>query len=444
MSAAAENANEGSNPLSCKNQPMAFCSVCLDAVEEGVDRSIAKLKCGHHFHLDCIGSAFNAKGRMQCPNCRQEEQGQWLYANACFLHEDFVDDLTFEEDAEVYSAAAHLQFGHTPWCPHQGSNEHFSLTFEELDNFANGHLDPLQNIIHGLTAPAMGSGQICPYLVAAQSLPLGVPLNHVGDFIALHVDHFHGANRDMRDTSNGLQAASATSASSSLLTSYGGPSQSYNPNGRFSQPSARHLTLGFLVGSSQSAHAGSSQGTSVGGHSGHPSGQLPHIRNAQGSYGNPHPHPMNLSRNRYVNTRRTRHGDILPITQRTLQVYSSQRVQMSEPVRDYRPWATPNSLGQSANQVFLVDAVGDWATDGSHIDPWTRGVFPPQISYGTSSHWWAWLPPETNHGQRAIPNMASNSYHEGRFFGAPRPAASLAGFSEQALEGSYAWVFSGF
>lgn len=31
--------------------------------------------------LDCIGSAFNAKGVMQCPNCRNIEKGHWLYGN---------------------------------------------------------------------------------------------------------------------------------------------------------------------------------------------------------------------------------------------------------------------------------------------------------------------------------------------------------------------------
>ena len=33
------------------------------------------------FLLDCIGSAFNAKGAMQCPNCRKIEKGRWLYAS---------------------------------------------------------------------------------------------------------------------------------------------------------------------------------------------------------------------------------------------------------------------------------------------------------------------------------------------------------------------------
>eukprot|EP00850_Spirogloea_muscicola_P022985 SM000322S12502 [mRNA] locus=s322:10718:20731:+ [translate_table: standard] len=81
----------------------ASCSVCLEAVlplDAGGPRSTARLKCGHDFHLGasplpprllrtcrrrrrrrhCIGSAFNAKGSMQCPNCRQVEQGHWLFA----------------------------------------------------------------------------------------------------------------------------------------------------------------------------------------------------------------------------------------------------------------------------------------------------------------------------------------------------------------------------
>ncbi|CAL5063432.1 unnamed protein product [Urochloa decumbens] len=30
----------------------------------------------------CIGSAFNARGTMQCPNCRDTEEGDWLSANS--------------------------------------------------------------------------------------------------------------------------------------------------------------------------------------------------------------------------------------------------------------------------------------------------------------------------------------------------------------------------
>jgi len=42
-------------------------------------RQIAELNT--FFLPDCIGSAFNAKGAMQCPNCRKIEKGRWLYAS---------------------------------------------------------------------------------------------------------------------------------------------------------------------------------------------------------------------------------------------------------------------------------------------------------------------------------------------------------------------------
>lgn len=50
-------------------------------------------------HADCIGSAFNIKGAMQCPNCRQIEKGQWLYANGCRSYPEFnIDEWTHDED----------------------------------------------------------------------------------------------------------------------------------------------------------------------------------------------------------------------------------------------------------------------------------------------------------------------------------------------------------
>lgn len=48
---------------------------------------------------DCIGSAFNIKGAMQCPNCRKIEKGQWLYANGCRPFPEFsMEDWTHDED----------------------------------------------------------------------------------------------------------------------------------------------------------------------------------------------------------------------------------------------------------------------------------------------------------------------------------------------------------
>ncbi|KAJ7526196.1 hypothetical protein O6H91_17G087000 [Diphasiastrum complanatum] len=90
-------------------QSTVSCSVCLDAVKDvgGGERSIAKLKCGHLFISnhgllrDCIGSAFNAKGSMQYPNCRCIEEGQWLYANGSHRLESSSMDGSEELHARI-------------------------------------------------------------------------------------------------------------------------------------------------------------------------------------------------------------------------------------------------------------------------------------------------------------------------------------------------------
>ncbi|MBA0826500.1 hypothetical protein Goarm_011345 [Gossypium armourianum] len=86
------------------------CSICLDLVSDTGGRSRAKLLCGHQFHLDCIGSAFNMKGAMQCPNCRKVEKGQWLYANGSnrSLPELTMEDWNLDDDyyEPVYSEMA--------------------------------------------------------------------------------------------------------------------------------------------------------------------------------------------------------------------------------------------------------------------------------------------------------------------------------------------------
>ena len=51
------------------------------------------------YFLDCIGSAFNAKGVMQCPNCRKIEKGNWLYANGSrAAHDVNMDEWAHDED----------------------------------------------------------------------------------------------------------------------------------------------------------------------------------------------------------------------------------------------------------------------------------------------------------------------------------------------------------
>lgn len=424
------------------------CSVCLEAVtEDAGERSIAKLKCGHHFHLDCIGSAFNAKGRMQCPNCRQVEPGQWLYASGCFVHEDFVDDYAFEEEVEAFGGATSLHFTPAPWCPHQGSFAQFSLTFEELDNLNSGYVDLRQG-----SRVSSSVGQICPYL-AAQGLSLGGPSPHADDFLGLHASQHHRSSRNMRRAASfhtpqrnyGQQQASATS--SGMPTSFEGSSQNYNSAGGFLQPNGtRQHTLGFLVGNPQSVHTGVNQGSSMS--SGQIFGQLPLIRSMQGVTGNAHSHPhsANSSRNAFAGNRRTRQNEIPSTPQRA----SSSEVTWaaSEPVLEYTPLVT-SSMGQTSSPVVPGDAMGWTPAAESQVDPWGAGMYVPQPTMGGSSHWWAWVPQGNTHGQRLVASAAPNSFHhEGQFFSTglfPRSrAAPVAGFSEPPTEGSYAWGYTGF
>lgn len=56
-------------------------------------------------YTDCIGSAFNVKGAMQCPNCRKVERGQWLFASGptSSFPEFVIDDWTPDDYVFNYS-----------------------------------------------------------------------------------------------------------------------------------------------------------------------------------------------------------------------------------------------------------------------------------------------------------------------------------------------------
>ncbi|KAA3487235.1 Sterol-regulatory element binding proteins intramembrane protease [Gossypium australe] len=124
---------DGGGNVDCRNGGKSFgsvsCSICLETVTDNGDRSWANLQCGHQFHLDCIGSAFNIKGAMQCPNCRKIEKGQWLYANGCRSNPEFsVDDLTHDDD--IYDLSfSEMSFG-VHWCPF-GSLAQLPSSFEQ-------------------------------------------------------------------------------------------------------------------------------------------------------------------------------------------------------------------------------------------------------------------------------------------------------------------------
>ncbi|XP_050223950.1 E3 ubiquitin-protein ligase RFI2 [Mercurialis annua] len=141
------------------------CSICLDVVTDNGDRSWAKLQCGHQFHLDCIGSAFNIKGAMQCPNCRKIEKGQWLYANGCrSLPEFSMDDWTHDEDLYDLGAYSEMSFG-VHWCPY-ASLPRLPSSFEDGEFSSNAYHDLLGQhaIFAEHTAPASSATHPCPYI----------------------------------------------------------------------------------------------------------------------------------------------------------------------------------------------------------------------------------------------------------------------------------------
>ncbi|KAH9755246.1 RING-type domain-containing protein [Citrus sinensis] len=139
------------------------CSICLELVTDNGDRSWAKLQCGHQFHLDCIGSAFNSKGAMQCPNCRKIEKGQWLYSNGCRSFPEFsMDDWTHDEDLYDLSYSE-MSFG-VHWCPF-GSLTRLPSSFEEGELSSNAYHDLLgQHAIFAEHTAVSSATHPCPYI----------------------------------------------------------------------------------------------------------------------------------------------------------------------------------------------------------------------------------------------------------------------------------------
>ncbi|WCJ43099.1 RING/U-box superfamily protein [Euphorbia peplus] len=145
-----------------KSFGLVSCSICLEVVTDNLDRSWAKLHCGHQFHLDCIGSAFNIKGVMQCPNCRKVEKGQWLYANGCrSLPEFSMDDWAHDED--LYDLSYSEMSFH--WCPY-GSLARLPSFFEEGEFSSNAYHDPVGQ--HAMfaerTTAVTSTSHPCPYI----------------------------------------------------------------------------------------------------------------------------------------------------------------------------------------------------------------------------------------------------------------------------------------
>ncbi|WVZ91946.1 hypothetical protein U9M48_038053 [Paspalum notatum var. saurae] len=115
---------------------------------------------------DCIGSAFNAKGAMQCPNCRKIEKGRWLYASG---HRPSADiDMGAWVTGDNYDIASELPFGFQ-WCPFSGFTQ-LSSVFEERE------AEPTSYHTIGDHSSAASSSLVCPYLALRGFLhPVHVP-----------------------------------------------------------------------------------------------------------------------------------------------------------------------------------------------------------------------------------------------------------------------------
>ncbi|KAI5072530.1 hypothetical protein GOP47_0012636 [Adiantum capillus-veneris] len=147
------------------------CSVCFEAVNDANERSIAKLICGHQFHLDCIGSAFNAKGSMECPNCRRTEHGQWLYANGSHQRENStIEDMLFEEEQDLFPGVPEFLFpheylvGHIQWPSYLGAYAQLSVSVGDADNHRPAYPELVVNVLVGENFESSELFHPCPSL----------------------------------------------------------------------------------------------------------------------------------------------------------------------------------------------------------------------------------------------------------------------------------------
>ncbi|MCO5610333.1 hypothetical protein L7F22_064569 [Adiantum nelumboides] len=322
--------------------------------------------------LDCIGSAFNAKGRMQCPNCRGVEQGRWLYANACCLNEDLVEDSLLQQETEVYRTAG-VSLNLSPWCPHQGLYEHISLTFEELMNLGHRYADSLRSSLH--------RQRICPCLVGVHNIP--IQSRHTESSMSLGLNNLDGSS-----SYNVPRGEHHVHDTRLRLSSHSGSRVPYNQNGPNFHPNQSHQMFGFLSGSPQSTYVRFGEETNS---HGQQSTQQIHNQGDQMIGRHSHPHTVNIVWNEQANGRRARHSEVTRTTTRPSHSYHAQRPQMTVPIMNgYPTWLGP-STSQQASMVPFVD--------GMH-----RAASGPRIAYGLPAYWWTWTPLETSHR-----NMATNS-----------------------------------
>ncbi|XP_038878885.1 E3 ubiquitin-protein ligase RFI2 [Benincasa hispida] len=254
------------------------CSICLDVVADSGDRSWAKLQCGHQFHLDCIGSAFNIKGAMQCPNCRKIEKGQWLYANGCRSFPEFsMDDWTHEEDLYDLSYSE-MAFG-VQWCPF-GSLARLPSSFEDGDFSSTAYHDLLgQHAIFAEHTAVSSATHPCPYIAYfgpihpssssssaseasnfsghwnGPSVPSEIPSSYAFPAVDLHYQNWEHHSPPFSTTNNRVPGADQPSVASVAQRSATRVGSELPRTGSVLHP--------FLVGHSSGARVGSSVASSM-------------------------------------------------------------------------------------------------------------------------------------------------------------------------------------
>uniref|UniRef100_A0A7N0TG83 RING-type domain-containing protein n=1 Tax=Kalanchoe fedtschenkoi TaxID=63787 RepID=A0A7N0TG83_KALFE len=140
-----------------------FCSICLDPANKDDERTVVKLKCSHEFHLDCIGSAFNAKKRMECPNCRKFEKGEWRFDSGFVPiadHWNYED----EEDEGMIGQSFFPQMAFPfQWCPFNDIIAPIPVHFNEGNVFASSYTQASGHQWSGPFVPAEAQVQAPPY-----------------------------------------------------------------------------------------------------------------------------------------------------------------------------------------------------------------------------------------------------------------------------------------
>ncbi|XP_076925647.1 E3 ubiquitin-protein ligase RFI2-like [Bidens hawaiensis] len=214
------------------------CSICLDVVTDNGNRSWAKLQCGHQFHLDCIGSAFNVKGVMQCPNCRKIEKGQWLFANGCRSNPEFImDDWAHDEDLYDLSYTETTSM----WCPFGGFTR-IAASFDEGEFPTTAYHDLLgQHAIFTEHAATVSStAQLCPYFAYVQPVHPSSSSSNSSASVAdgpTTTTTYNNNNSSSSGNNNNNQWNSSQSASSEMPNSYALPTMDIRYHSTLFSPS---------------------------------------------------------------------------------------------------------------------------------------------------------------------------------------------------------------